>query len=221
MIHVDSLEELLRLVALVAAGISALIIVWYLVRRPPLGRLTKTLLLFGLGIMPGLVALSGNIAGYEYTLKREFCGSCHVMGAYVRDAENPKSKSLAAIHSRNHRFGGDSCYTCHADYQMFGALTTKLNGLKHLYFYVTEYASTGPDGEGGPTIHLYKPFKNDTCMQCHSTGAPRWAGVEEHQSMLEDIRKGEMSCIGCHSEVHPTALAHRPKAQAKAEERKP
>ncbi len=220
MTHIETVEDLLKMAALAAAAVSIAIIVWYLVSRPPLGRLTKALLFLGLGVMPLGVALTGNIAGYEYTLKRPFCGSCHVMGAYVRDAEDPKSKSLAAIHSRNHRFGGESCYTCHADYQMFGAITTKLNGLKHLYYYVTEYAATGPDGEGGPAIHLYKPYSNKTCMTCHSTDAPRWSSVEEHQAMLDDIRKNETSCIMCHSEVHPTALAHRPKT-AKAEEKKP
>lgn len=218
--QIESIEDLLKLAALAAAAVSVAIIVWYLIRRPPLGRLTKALLFLGLGVMPLGVALTGNISGYEYTLKRPFCGSCHVMGAYVRDAEDPSSKSLAAIHSRNNRFGGESCYTCHADYQMFGAVTTKLNGLRHLYYYITEYASTGPDGEGGPTIHLYKSYSNKTCMTCHSTGAPRWSGVAEHQAMLDDIRKNEMSCIMCHTEVHPTALAHRPKS-AKAEEKKP
>jgi cytochrome c-type protein NapC len=39
------------------------------------------------------------------------------MGPYVRDAEDPGSQSLAAIHSRNNRFGEQSCYVCHADYK--------------------------------------------------------------------------------------------------------
>jgi cytochrome c-type protein NapC len=209
--QVHSIEDLLKLVALVCAACSILIIVWYLVRRPPLGRLTKVLLLLGLGLLPVMVALTGNIAGYEYTLSRPFCGSCHVMGPYLRDAEDPKSQSLAAIHSRNHRFGEQSCYMCHADYSMFGAITTKMNGMKHLYYYVTEYANTGPDGEGGPTIHLYKPFTNGTCMQCHSTAAKKY--VETHADQLEQIRSGEMQCIDCHSEVHPTALSRRAGAQ--------
>jgi cytochrome c-type protein NapC len=216
MFQLDSFDNLLKLAALACAATSAAILVWYLIRRPPLGRLTKALLLLGLGVLPIGVALTGNMAGYEYTLKRPFCGSCHVMGPYVRDSEDPKSQSLAAIHSRNHRFGEESCYTCHADYQMFGAMTTKLNGLKHLYYYITEYSGTGPDGEGGPAIHLYKPYQNATCLQCHSSHSPRWSRVEEHQAMLEDIRKGEMVCIGCHSDVHPTALSRRQKQAAAA-----
>src|SRR5215208_5866338 len=175
--QIHSIEQLLKLTALVASVISILILLWYLVRRPPLGRLTKVMLLFGLGVMPIGVALTGNIAGFEYTLKRPFCGSCHVMLPYIRDAEDPNSNSLAAIHSRNHRFGEESCYNCHADYQMFGAITTKLNGMRHLFAYITEYANTGPDGEGGPPIHTYTPFSNGSCMQCHSTSLAGWLEV--------------------------------------------
>jgi nitrate/TMAO reductase-like tetraheme cytochrome c subunit len=214
---IHSIEDLLKLVALVCAACATLIIAWYLIRRPPLGRLTKVLLLLGLGLLPVMVALTGNIAGYEYTLSRPFCGSCHVMGPYLRDAQDPNSQSLAAIHSRNHRFGEQSCYMCHADYSMFGAITTKMNGMKHLYYYITEYASTGPDGEGGPPIHLYKPFKNATCMQCHSTAAKQY--VETHADQLEQIRSGDMQCIDCHTEVHPTALSRRPGAKVTEEKK--
>jgi cytochrome c-type protein NapC len=217
---IDSVEQLLKLTALVAASIAILILVWYLVRRPPLGRFTKVMLLFGLGVMPLGVALTGNIAGFEYTLKRQFCGSCHVMLPYTQDAEDPTSNSLAAIHSRNHAFGEESCYTCHADYQMFGTMTTKVNGLRHLYYYITEYANTGPYGEGGPKIHMYKAFQNGMCTRCHSTEAPNWLKNEEHAGMLEDLRKGDAKCVDCHGgeKVHPRSFSHggngRPPAAA-------
>ena len=207
---IHSLEQLLKVMAVVAAAISAVIILWFLVRRPPLGRFTKIMLLFGLGVMPLGVALTGNVAGFEYTLKREFCSSCHVMLPYTQDAADPTSKSLAAIHSRNGSFGGESCYTCHADYQIFGAMTTKVNGLRHLYYYVTAYGNSGEFGEKGPRIHLYKPFKNGSCTRCHSTTAPNWNEVEEHAGMLEDLRSGDASCVDCHggAQVHPRALTH-------------
>jgi nitrate/TMAO reductase-like tetraheme cytochrome c subunit len=207
---IHSTEQLLKIVALASALLSILIGVWYIVRRPHLHRVTKTMLLLGLGVFPAIVSLTGNIAGFEYTLSRPFCGSCHVMGPYLRDAEDPNSNSLAAMHSRNHKFGEMSCYTCHADYQMFGAITTKQNGMKHLFKYLTEYASTGPDGEGGPTIHLYKPFKAEACMQCHSTTAKKY--LETHGDSVEAIRKGEMNCIDCHNDIHPLALSRRPDA---------
>jgi cytochrome c-type protein NapC len=209
-LKLHSTEDVLRLAALVSALIAIAILTWYLIQRPPLGRSTKIVLLFGLGVMPFAVALAGNIAGFEYTLKRDFCGACHVMRPYFEDASDPRSHSLAATHSKNNAFGHESCYTCHADYQIFGAITTKLNGMKHLYMYITEYANTGPYGEGGPKIHLYKPFQNGMCVRCHSTEAPRWMAVEDHAGMLEDIRKGDAKCIDCHSgdKIHPRALAH-------------
>jgi cytochrome c-type protein NapC len=212
---IHSTQQLLSLVALFAAAVSILIGVWYMVRRPHLHRTTKSLLLLGLGVFPAIVSLTGNISSFEYTLSRPFCGSCHVMSPYLRDAEDPKSQSLAAIHSRNHRFGEDSCYTCHADYQMFGAVTTKMNGMRHLYKYVTEYASTGPDGEGGPPIHLYKPFQSATCRQCHSMTAKKY--VEDHGDTIAALQNGDVACIDCHSEIHPLALSRRPKATARAE----
>jgi cytochrome c-type protein NapC len=225
--QIDTLEQLLKATALVASVISILILVWYLVRRPPLGRMTKVMLLFGLGIMPLGVALTGNIAGFEYTLKRDFCGSCHVMLPYTEDAADPSSTSLAAIHSRNYSFGKESCYTCHADYQMFGAMTTKVNGLKHLFYYVTEYANTGPYGEGGKPIHMYKAFDNAMCTRCHSTTAPGWLSNDDHGGMIEDIHAGDAKCVDCHGgdKVHPRAFTHggtgRGPAKSAAKEEKP
>ncbi len=218
MFELHSTEDVLRLAALVSALIAIAILAWYLIQRPLLTRSTKIVLLFGLGVMPMAVALAGNIAGFEYTLKRDFCGSCHVMRPYIEDAADPTSTSLASIHSRNHTFGHESCYTCHADYQMFGAITTKMNGMKHLFMYVTEYANTGPYGEGGPKIHMYKAFKNQMCTRCHSTEAPRWMAVEDHAGMLEDIRKGEAKCLDCHGgdKVHPRAFAHGGNGKAPA-----
>jgi len=222
---IHSVQDLLKVIALGAAVAAFAIIAWYLIRRPPLGRLSKVLLLLGLGVFPAVVSLAGNIAGFEYTLSRPFCGSCHVMGPYLRDAEDPTSKSLAAIHSRNHRFGENSCYNCHADYQMFGAVTTKLTGMRHLMKYVTGYANTGPDGEGGPLIKLYKredvehgrmtegqfnQHMNGVCMQCHSTQSAIW--LEKHDAFAAEVRGFRQLCIDCHSEIHPLALSRRPVA---------
>jgi hypothetical protein len=195
-LHLQSTEQLLKVIALACAALSVAIGVWYLVRRPHLHRATKTLLLLGLGVFPLIVSLTGNIASFEY-------------------AEDPKSNSLAAMHSRNHKFGENSCYTCHADYQMLGAVTTKMNGMRHLFKYVTEYASTGPDGEGGPPIHLYKPFKSEACMQCHSMTAKKY--LEQHADQVEQMRSGDVACIDCHNEVHPLALSRR--ASARREEK--
>lgn len=212
MFEIGSIEQLLKAIAVVCAASSLVVTGWYLVRRPHLNRMTKVLLLVGLGLLPAVVSLTGNIASFEYTMSRPFCGSCHVMGPYVRDAEDPESKSLAAAHSRNNKFGESSCYTCHSDYQMFGAITTKLTGMRHLFSYITEYANTGPDGEGGRPIHMFKPFQNDRCMQCHSTRANAY--LEKHGDDVEAIRSGDVRCIDCHDVIHPLALHRRAKKEA-------
>jgi hypothetical protein len=91
-----------RWVALAGAVASPpAILVWYLVARPPLNRVTKLALLLGIGVFPLATAGSGNYAGFEATKHREFCGSCHVMTPYQRDVEDPASTGLAAIHTRN------------------------------------------------------------------------------------------------------------------------
>lgn len=83
--------------------------------------------------------------------------------------------------------------------------------MRHLYMYVTEYANTGPDGAGGPPIHIYKPFPNQACMQCHSTHLASW--MDKHPDP-ESIRTGEMRCVECHDNIHPQALHRRAKSAA-------
>ena len=50
------------LMALVTAGLSALVLLWYLVRKPMLGRATKVALLFGIGILPVAAATNRHVA---------------------------------------------------------------------------------------------------------------------------------------------------------------
>ena len=65
--------------AIACAGTSALLVIWFLVRRPPLTNATKLVLLLGIGVLPIATAATGNVSGYESTKSRTFCGSCHVM----------------------------------------------------------------------------------------------------------------------------------------------
>lgn len=214
----------LAAIALVFAGLSALILVVYLVRRPPLVRATKLWLLLGLGVFPVTVALSGNVQGFEATKERAFCGSCHVMGLHQRDSDDPNSHSLAARHARNPMFGPENCYVCHADYGMFGTVVTKAGGMRHVYYYYTEYHHT-PLEEAKRTIHILKPFPNHNCMQCHSTKDDLFLAVRDHEGALDDVRSERVSCAseGCHGLAHPfwkpeDATADKPR---KAEEVKP
>ncbi|CAN5309636.1 hypothetical protein BH09MYX1_BH09MYX1_33560 [soil metagenome] len=192
------------LIALTSAAIAAAMIVTYLVRRPALRALTKVWLLVGLGVLPITTALTGNVQGYEAMKRRQFCGSCHVMTPHVEDSNDRTSVSLASRHARNKLFGDENCYACHSDYGMYGTVTTKLGGMRHVWYYYTEYKDVSL-AEAKKTIHIRKPFPNDTCMQCHSTELAVWNAVPDHKASLDEVRSGRLSCAsgGCHGFAHP------------------
>lgn len=197
-------------VALGSAVIAGAIVVGYLLWRPAFTLATQLWLLFGLGVLPLLTAGFGNAAGFHATKQVHFCSSCHVMLAHTGDARDGRSQSLAARHSRNPAFGEESCYTCHADYGLFGAVFTKLNGMSHVYHYLKTYRKKTL-AETLPELHLYKPFPNHNCMQCHSTTTRLWLDVNDHVSALPDVRSGKVSCAseGCHGYAHPFTKAAR------------
>ena len=124
------------IVALACSFVASVILIVFLIKRPPLSVGTKLWLFFGLGVLPLGTAFSGNAAGMEASRRVQFCNSCHVMQAHTGDALDPSSQSLAARHTRNALFGSESCYQCHADYGRFGTLFTKLGGMRHVYEYL-------------------------------------------------------------------------------------
>jgi hypothetical protein len=202
---VSLLSSPLGVLELGCAALSAVILVTYLVLRPPLLRATKLALLLGLGVFPIGAAFAGNVQGFEATKERAFCGSCHVMSLHRADSDDPASGSLASRHARNAMFGSENCYTCHADYGMFGTVVTKAGGLRHVWLYLTEYRHTSLD-EAKKTIRLRDPTSvNRTCMHCHSTEDTLWLQVPDHKASLEDERAGRLSCAseGCHGLAHP------------------
>ncbi|MDB4935090.1 MAG: hypothetical protein JWP87_2062 [Labilithrix sp.] len=187
-----------------SAAIAAAILVVHLLRRRSVTGTSKVWLLMGLGVFPILTAGTANIAGFEATQSRKFCGSCHVMIPHAEDSGDPKSLSLAATHARNEYFGEKNCYTCHKDYGMYGYVLTKLGGMRHVYLYVTEYR-TMPLEESKHAIRILKPLPNANCMHCHTTNAPDWLRVPDHASSLASVRDGKLSCAsaGCHGFAHP------------------
>jgi hypothetical protein len=195
----------LAVVELACAGLSAIILVGYLVFRPPLVRATKLALLLGLGVFPIGAAFSGNVQGFEATKERAFCGSCHVMGLHRADSDDRTSGSLASRHARNAMFGSENCYVCHANYGMFGTVLTKAGGMRHVWLYLTEYHAI-PVEESKKTIHLRDPaMMNGNCMECHSTEDTLWLKVPDHLASVDDTRAGRLGCAseGCHGLAHP------------------
>ncbi|HLL21862.1 MAG TPA: NapC/NirT family cytochrome c [Kofleriaceae bacterium] len=190
--------------AIGSAVLSMVLLLWFFIRRPALTRTTKIVLLFGIGVFPLATAGTGNISGYNATKATQFCGSCHVMTPYSDDSTNLESTSLAARHARNDSFGKENCYACHADYGMYGTITTKIGGMRHVYEYVFNYRDM-PLDQFLVEITIRAPFRNETCMHCHSTQNPLFNTIGDHVSTRDDIRSGKTSCAseGCHGPAHP------------------
>jgi cytochrome c-type protein NapC len=127
-----------------------------------------------------------------------------VLTPYSDHSGDPNSTTRAARHARNDMFGKENCYACHADYGMFGTITTKLGGLRHVYEYSFNYRNM-PVKQFLEEIEIRKPFPNSTCMHCHSTQNPGWSKIGDHASTLERLRAGTLSCAseGCHGPAHP------------------
>jgi cytochrome c-type protein NapC len=204
----------LGVVALAAALAAATILVAYLIKQPVLTINVKLWLLLGLGVLPVTAAATSTVAGMEATTAREFCGSCHVMGAHFDDSGNTASQSLAARHSRNALFGDKSCYVCHADYGMYGYALTKAGGMRHVYeYYLGGYAQMSLE-EFTKVIHLRKPYDNLNCRQCHTTTVSDWRSVPDHESLKNELATNQVSCAsaGCHGYAHPFTKTTRESA---------
>jgi cytochrome c-type protein NapC len=207
---VVSLHPAMSWTAIVCSALATLVLLWFLVKRPELTGQVKFLLLLGFGVLPIGTALTGNIAGFEHTKHRPFCGSCHVMTPYRLDSDDPLSKTLAAAHARNEEFGPDNCYACHREYGAFSTVMTKLGGMRHVYEYYTHYQYV--DLKTSLTeIELYKPMANASCTRCHSTRVGTWLAVADHRSTLDRLRNGQVSCAseGCHGPAHPFSKVNR------------
>lgn len=195
----------LSYLALGSAAIAAAILLYYLIKKPPLTIAIKLLLLAGLGVLPALSAGTSTVVGMDRTTKREFCGSCHVMDEHFENATDPNQQSLAARHTRNPFFGGEACYVCHADYGMYGYALTKMGGMRHVYlYYFGGYREMTKD-ESRKDIHLMKPYDNRNCRQCHTTTAKGWRRVPDHESLEPQLAANKVSCAsgGCHGFAHP------------------
>jgi cytochrome c-type protein NapC len=198
-------SSVLAWICLLCVAISGGILLRHLLKAPPLELRTKLTLAFGLGVFPALAAATSTVVGIQRTTERGFCGSCHVMGAHLADAEDPASVSLAARHAQNPFFGEHNCYTCHADYSMIGYALTKINGLKHVYHYYLSGYRQKTLAQALTEIRLYEPYDNGNCKQCHTGRGPLWRQVPEHLPLEAALDVNAVSCAsaGCHGYAHP------------------
>lgn len=178
--------------ALLIGLVALVFLIAVAVARIPDSASRHWLLLFAVVVLPGLALLLGAGRAMDAAKRPEFCGSCHVMGPWIRDLKDPGSKTLAAVHYQNRYILEDQCYTCHTEYGLTGPLQAKLVGLVHMFKYET--------GTYTLPIALYEPYAFSNCLHCHGESKKY---VEAHTDVAESIADGSMACTDCHDPVHP------------------
>jgi cytochrome c-type protein NapC len=112
-----------------------------------------------------------------------------------------EANHIPAQHFQNHRVPSDmACYSCHADYTIYGPLSDKLRGLKRIYL---QYITTPP---AAVDIRIPGGFKNAQCLHCHA-GARSFEENPVHSAMMDTLKSNQVSCLGsgCHDMVHDIA----------------
>lgn len=159
----------------------------------------RTLAFVAFCALPVLFAASAIQANLHHMKRVEFCGSCHIMQNHVASLTYDDDEPLASVHYRNNYVEQDhACYACHVSYAMFGDVRSKVNGVRHVWAFVTE-------GDRAK-VELYEPYDNDNCLHCHGS-SQRFQEVEDHvdeDDFFARVDSGELSCLnaGCHDEGH-------------------
>ena len=192
------MTPLLLVLALLAVALALVLVV---VARPAMTRNPggRALAFVALFVLPALASVTAMETHVEQAKTTKFCLSCHVMKPYGRSLYVDDDEFVPAMHFQNNRVPRDeACYTCHTTYALFGGVTSKLRGLRHIAVY---YLGTVPD-----TIRLYTPYQNRECLHCHA-GSRKFLKVSGHHdtdTTLTAMMSGRLSCMssGCHDVVH-------------------
>jgi cytochrome c-type protein NapC len=169
------------------------------------GATGKILAFVALFILPALCIGGGFSAHMQRSEQTKFCISCHAMEPYGRSLYVDDPNHLPAAHFQNHRVPPDeACYSCHADYTIYGPFKDKFRGLKRVYM---QYVSTPPN-----PIQIPGGYKNAQCLRCHG-GARDFESNPVHVALMDSLKSGQMSCLtgGCHDAVHDVAALGKAK----------
>jgi cytochrome c-type protein NapC len=151
-------------------------------------------LLVGVVALPLLISAGNLTSGFEESSRTRFCLSCHEMQRHGMSLFADNHFALAAAHYQSRLVDRDhACYSCHADYAMFGDAKAKINGLRHVWVH---YFRPIPS-----KISLYQPYSIGNCRHCHDDSR-RFVEAPAHQPVLKDIYAGKVSCLGCHTVAH-------------------
>lgn len=179
----------------------AILVNLYLITQPSCtrGPAGKILAFVGIFILPVIVVAFGTQEHIEQSKSTRFCLSCHPMEAYGKSLHVDDNEFIPAVHFQNNRIPREmACYTCHTEYTLYGDLSSKIRGLKHVW---VQYFGTIPD-----SIHLYEKYSNRECLHCHA-GSRSFESIGAHQpdqATKDSIMTDRKSCAssGCHDVIH-------------------
>ncbi len=168
----------------------------------------KILAFFPLFLLPMLSLTLDGEYHLENSKRTEFCLSCHTMSEHGKSLYVDDSTFIPAAHFQRQLVPREkACFTCHTDYTMYGDVTAKWRGLRHVYVY---YLGNQPLP---PAIELYSPYNNRECLQCHAGARSFEEGFSHTQeaATLPAIRSNELSCLssGCHEMVHEVEMLNQ------------
>ena len=158
----------------------------------------KIVAFIALCVLPALCIVGGMNTHVQRSEQTQFCISCHVMIPYGKSLYVDDPSHIPAQHFQNHRVPADmACYSCHADYTIYGPLKDKLQGLKRIYM---QYVSTPPDPGA---IRISGGFRNAQCLHCHQ-GARSFEENPVHAALMDSLKSEQSSCLtsGCHDTAH-------------------
>jgi nitrate/TMAO reductase-like tetraheme cytochrome c subunit len=170
-------------------------------------------------VLPLLATGMGGNAHVERSKTTTFCTSCHVMESYGASLMIDDISHLPAKHFQNGRVPKDhACYSCHTTYTMYGDLSAKLRGLRHVW---VQYLGHIPQ-----KIQLYMPYNNRECLYCHSgtRGFEETSAHHEAATSMDRMRRNELPCLtsGCHNVTHDVSkLANLKRWAGVQKEQKP
>lgn len=183
----------------IAVGLAIVALLYFGAGALTGNRWGRTALLVGLLVLPLLLSAGTVSYGVHASSRTTFCLSCHEMEKYGKSLFADSRNALSAVHYQNRLVDRDAtCYSCHADYAMFGDVKAKLNGLRHVWVH---YFRKIPE-----TMALYQPYSSANCLHCHDD-ARRFLEAPPHQPVLEAIYAGKTSCLSCHSVAHDLKMA--------------
>jgi cytochrome c-type protein NapC len=184
----------IQLIVALAVGIAVAALLWRGARALGGYTIGRLVLLAGLVALPILLTVGNLSYGVHESSTTRFCLSCHEMQRHGKSLFADNRQALAATHYQNRLVDRETiCYSCHKDYALFGDVTAKMNGLRHVW---AHYVAGVPD-----KITLYKPYPNSNCLHCHDD-ARRFVEGVAHRPNLQALYAGTTSCLTCHRIAH-------------------